>query len=597
MSRQENLDWLSESLDRFTIGIEYYDSGGTLQYVNEACLEIFGLASSGEVTGFKLFEDPNLPDDAKTQLLKGKSVNYGHYFDFEKVKRHGLYETSKLGRIYIDVVITPLRKSKNEITGYLVQVQDITGRKQAEKALQKSEERFRKIFEEGPLGMAVIDLNGRFLEINRLFCDMLGYTGQELVTLRLTDMIHPGDDVKDLQAARKLVNGELTSYKTETRFLKKNQDIMRGSLTLSVLRDEKGNPAHILTMIEDITDRWKAGKEMLKLSRAIEQSPSVVVITNQNGNIEYVNPAFTKNTGYTAGEVRGQNPRILKSGKTPPEEYSQMWKTITTGNVWHGNFINRKKNGDLVWERGAISPVKNPAGKITHFIKVAEDITERKQAEDAVDFLHSLLRHDMNNKITVIHGYLSLLEDSTLSSDQQERVSKAIRACTDGMELINKISSLLTIDQALMGETSKVDLVPVLEAVINTHTSRADDRGMRMELKPCSKKLAIQGGILIKELFSNLVENSIVHSEGTLLEIAVRTRGDCVVVTLEDDGKGIPDSYKDGIFRRGFKGAGSKGSGLGLFLVKTIAGAYGGSITVKDSALGGARFEVTLKKG
>jgi PAS domain S-box-containing protein len=124
--------------------------------------------------------------------------------------------------------------------------------------------------------------------------------------------------------------------------------------------------------------------ETLKLSRAIEHTPASIVITDRAGNITYVNPKFTEVTGYAPGEVLGKNPRLLKSGETPPAEYERLWKTITAGEEWRGTFHNRKKNGELFWEAAAIGPVLNEAGQLTHYLAVKEDITERRRAEDAL---------------------------------------------------------------------------------------------------------------------------------------------------------------------------------------------------------------------
>jgi len=145
---------------------------------------------------------------------------------------------------------------------------------------------------------------------------------------------------------------------------------------LEKLRQRVGH----LEALED--ERKKMEDELLRLSRAVEQSPATVVITDSEGLIEYVNPKFVRLTGYTAAEAIGQNPRILKSGKHPPEFYRELWRTITRGEEWRGEFLNRKKNGDLYWEFASISPIKNDKGVITHFVGVKEDITERKRTEE-----------------------------------------------------------------------------------------------------------------------------------------------------------------------------------------------------------------------
>ncbi|MEE9514876.1 MAG: PAS domain-containing protein [Candidatus Brocadiales bacterium] len=134
--------------------------------------------------------------------------------------------------------------------------------------------------------------------------------------------------------------------------------------------------------------RSRTEEQLRKLSHAVEQSPSVVIITDTKGTIEYVNTKFTQITGYTSGEATGKNPRILRSGKTPPEVYKELWETITSGGEWHGEFCDKKKNGELYWEDVSISPVRDSKGVITHFVAVKEDITERKQMEEQIKESH-----------------------------------------------------------------------------------------------------------------------------------------------------------------------------------------------------------------
>jgi PAS domain S-box-containing protein len=134
----------------------------------------------------------------------------------------------------------------------------------------------------------------------------------------------------------------------------------------------------------DITELKQSEEKIRKLSIAVEQSPSSIVITNIKGDIEYVNTKFTDVTGYTFKEAIGKNPRVVKSGKQPPEIYKQLWETIASGNEWRGELQNKKKNGELYWEFASISPIKNNNGEITHFIAIKEDITKRKQIEEVL---------------------------------------------------------------------------------------------------------------------------------------------------------------------------------------------------------------------
>ena len=138
----------------------------------------------------------------------------------------------------------------------------------------------------------------------------------------------------------------------------------------------------ILLLPKDITPQKNIEEQLKILSQACEQSPVSIVITNHQGLIHYINPKFEEISGYTLAEVIGQNPRVLKSGETSPEEYQYLWQTISGGQTWHGEFHNRKKNGELYWEKASISPIVNHQGVITHYVAVKEDITLRKQQEE-----------------------------------------------------------------------------------------------------------------------------------------------------------------------------------------------------------------------
>lgn len=150
------------------------------------------------------------------------------------------------------------------------------------------------------------------------------------------------------------------------------------------------------------TTMQQQNAELHKLSQAVEQSANTVVITDLHGNIEYVNPKFTETTGYTAEEALGRNPRLLKSGHQPPEVYQDLWQTITSGREWHGEFHNKRKDGTLYWEQATIAPIYDPRGRMTHFIAVKEDITKRKQAEQALKESEERFRSVINQNVDAI---------------------------------------------------------------------------------------------------------------------------------------------------------------------------------------------------
>ena len=166
------------------------------------------------------------------------------------------------------------------------------------------------------------------------------------------------DHIRDLQELADVLSEGLQRMDDLHRLEQRNQDLER-----------------------EITERKQAEEALRKLSRAVEQNPASIVITNREGEIEYVNPKFCTLTGYPVEEILGQNPRVLKSGEHPSEFYRELWETITAGKEWRGEFHNKKKGGELYWELASISPITNTAGAITHFVGIKEDITQRKQME------------------------------------------------------------------------------------------------------------------------------------------------------------------------------------------------------------------------
>jgi PAS domain S-box-containing protein len=211
----------------------------------------------------------------------------------------------------------------------------------------------------------------------------------------------------------------------------------------------------------DITAQKLAEEELRKLSRAIEQSTATVLMTDRNGRIEYVNPHFTRLTGYTPEEARGKNPRILKSGAQPPEFYRELWSTLKGGKDWRGEFCNKKKNGEIYWESATISPIKNQAGEITHFVAVKEDITERKRvaeelqrakeaaeaATQAKSVFLANMSHEIRTPMNAILGFSQLmLRDPALTPGQQQHLDIINRSGEHLLALINDVLEMSKIE-------------------------------------------------------------------------------------------------------------------------------------------------------
>ncbi len=249
-----------------------------------------------------------------------------------------------------------------------------------------------------------------------------------------------------------------------------------------------------------------------------------------------------------------------------------------------------KKDGDYKWFRdiGAITEEEGEHKKVTG---VVIDIDERKAMEKRDETLHSLLRHDMNNNLQLIDGYLSLLEDIDLPEEGEDFVEKGKLVLNNTKNLIGKIQKLGELDEE---EIVDVEISSVIDSALSKNEKRLEEEAIDVEFEKIEGK--VKAGQLLEEVFSNLIENSIRHANCDRIRIASKDKGEEVIVSVEDDGKGIPDEIKDEIFERGFTRGEDAGSGLGTFLVKEIVESYDGSIEVKDPELDGARFDVYLKR-
>ena len=299
---------------------------------------------------------------------------------------------------WMHLIATPIRDEVNRYAGTLYMFTDISKRKRAEDAVRANETLYRSLVEVMPQGVFRKDGDGRITFGNARYWELLevepgallGRTDYDFFPPELADKYRQ-DDVRVME--RGITYESVQDLKTALG----NTRVIR--IIKTPLRDESGSVVGVQGMFWDITDARRSHDQIRKLSRAIEASSGSIVITDAAGKIEYVNPAFTRITGYTSEEVLGQNPRILKTGHTTPEEYEIMWKTIQTKRVWRGEFLNRRKNGEVFWESASISPILDEEGRITHFVAVNEDITERKQNEE---------------KLRRQNVYLDALHDTTL---------------------------------------------------------------------------------------------------------------------------------------------------------------------------------------
>jgi PAS domain S-box-containing protein len=368
----------------------------------------------------------------------------------------------------------------------------------------------------------------------------------------------------------------------------------------------------------DITAAVENAHRMHMLNRAVEQSPVSIVITDLRADIQYVNAAFLKVTGYSMDEVIGRNPRVLKSERTPPETYVAMWSALTAGEKWEGELVNRRKNGEHYWELATIQPIQNIEGVVTNYLAIKTDITEQKAAAARLAGLVEELRrsneeleqfayvasHDLRQPLRMISAYLGLLDKkmgSTFDQDSRDFFTFAL----DGAKRLDRmIVDLL--------EYSRIGRITAPMGPVNLGDAVADAiRHLDVAVKEAGAEIAMPQTLPtvsgdaneLLRLFQNLIGNAIKYmpaDRSPRIEVSCRDDGREWVVGVKDNGIGIaPDDLKRvfGIFQRLVAREQYEGTGIGLAVCRKIAEHHGGRIWVDSEPGTGSTFLVALPKG
>ena len=285
--------------------------------------------------------------------------------------------------------------------------EELAERERAEMALRESDERFRAIFDQAAMGIAQVATDGRWLRINQKLCTIIGYTREELLATSFQDITHPDDLNIDLHYVQQMLTGEINTYAMEKRYLRKDGSPIWTNLTVSLVHDDQGAPAYFISIIEDIAERKQTEEQMALQTTALAATANAIVITDHQGDLSWVNPAFTTMTGFTPEESLGHNLRdLVRSGFHDEASYADMWKTVYSGKVWHGELINRRKDGTFYAEEQTITPVRDARGTITHFVAIKQDISERRQAEELIHARLALLDY------STTHGLNAVLKET-----------------------------------------------------------------------------------------------------------------------------------------------------------------------------------------
>ena len=363
---------------------------------------------------------------------------------------------------------TITEKDRNLLSLLITRLQSALYNARLYESLQESRSRLKTFSDSLPQIVCEIDLNGRLLYVNNIALEIFGYNKDEIDDFNVFDQIATEDKDKLYENLKRIILGEDVKG-VEYTALKKNGErfpvIIYGNVNF-----QNGAPVGFRAILIDISERKKNEETIRKLSMAVEQSASSIIITDSHGNIEYVNPQFSKVSGYSGKEAIGRNPNLLKSGKMQSSEYKKLWDTINNGGEWRGEFLNKKKNGELYWELATISPIRDSNKVTTHFIAVKEDITERRKVEDKLaeekerlavtlgSIADGVITTDTSGKITLINK----AAEKILESDLKDALNEPIEALFNIYEDISRGKVKNPVELVLSSGVSYESAKPVI---------------------------------------------------------------------------------------------------------------------------------------
>jgi PAS domain S-box-containing protein len=505
---------------------------------------------------------------------------------------------------------------------------EITVRKHAEKSLQESEAHLRALIETLPDLVWLKDPDGVYLTCNPKFerffgakqSEIVGRTDYDFVDKELADFFREHDKAS-MAAGRPSLNEEEVTYADDG-----HKELIETIKTPMLAPD--GKLIGVLGVGRDITERKHAEQKLQLQAAALESAANGIVITNRAGEIQWVNPTFTAMTGYGLEEAVGQSTRLLRSGKQDKKFYQELWDTILSGRVWKGELINRRKDGSLYIDEQSITPVCNEQGKITHFVAIKQDITERKQAEEELEkhrehleelvaertaaleaankelesFSYSV-SHDLRAPLRAIDGFSrAVLEDyGSVLDGQGRQYLERVHAGAQRMSIL--IDDLLRLSRVTRAEPKmvQVDLSAVAQAVIQELTLSEPGRETEVVIAPALRVRADDR--LMRVMLENLLGNAWKFTgkkADTRIEFGQQEQDGESVFYVRDNGTGFDMRYADklfGAFQRLHKVEEFPGTGIGLATVARIIRRHGGRVWAEGEVDKGATFYFTLGTG
>ena len=601
-----------ELANSLPVGVFEADLGGIITFANETLLNWLNRTQDEAISGQNMLNF--IVENERT----------GAYKRFSDLIANDLRTASEYNAIRKDgssfpvLVSVCVIKKSGETIGIRGTLADITERKKIEEALNASDKLLSNLVEKMPDGVYKSTSEGKFVSVNPAMVSMLGYSSKdELMAINIKKELYFDPDERSLIVSKNNIGGS-----SIFRLKKKDNSEIWVEDHGWYNSDDEGNILYHEGIIRDITQRKVVEDKLRILSETVEQNPSSTIITNAEGNIEFVNNAFSLLTQYTLDEVINKPPRIFNHGHIPDKDFTQMWATLKAGKIWKGEYQNRRKDKLIYWEDVTISSLMNNDGAISNYILIMNDISEKKKMlDDLIKAKESaeennrlksaflaMMNHELRTPLTHILGFSELIMSGVA---MEENINFASSIQSSGQNLLSIIEGVF--DLALMDNTKikinnqtfsimdhYMEIKASLDHIVRTSANQSHiNLVFRPDTHWLSSYITADRG-KINQILTNLFKNAVKFTHQGTIEFGFSVENESVVrYFVRDTGIGIPEE-KQGIIFDYFTQVDDSytrvygGIGVGLTISQKIAKILQGELNVKSKPGQGSTFSLTL---
>jgi PAS domain S-box-containing protein len=609
---RQQREWFQVTLSSIGDAVITTDATGNVTFLNPIAETMTGWTSK-DAAGQPLncvFDIINeltgkpVPHPVDKVLREGRIVGLANHTSLRS--RHGTVTS-------IERSAAPIRDSGGNITGVVMVFHDVTAQRQAEFKLNESELRFRTIFNQAAVGIAVTDLNGRFLQANQKFCDVFGYSLEELHSRTFLELTHPLDLAHTQEILRRLVSQEIPDTVLEKRCIRKDGGYIWSLNTITLVKDATGQPQHLIGIVEDITARKMAEEAQARLVAVIASSVDSIISTTPEGVVTSWNRGAELMYGYLAAEMIGATTAALIP-EDHRQEQSAILERIRKGErIDHFETVRLRKDGTRLDVSIAVSPIEDSRGRIIGASKITRDITQSKRTEAALretdrrkDEFLATLAHELRNPLAPIRQ-AALISKAEGSTEAQKRWSHdVISRQVHNMSLL--LDDLLDISRITRGtlelRLEVTDVSDVIEAAIETARPIIDAKRHVVSVsKPDAPVRVMADPLRLAQILSNLLTNAAKYTdpEGQI-QLRVESTEHEVSLVVRDSGIGIAPDAVASVFDmfsqvKSTRDRSEGGLGIGLALAKGLIGLHGGEIEARSAGLDlGSEFRIRLPR-